>query len=245
MPETIYPLIFLVALAYSSVGHGGASGYLAVLALFGFAPLVMAPSALALNLLVSTTAFLAYSRAGYFVPRLFWPFAMTSIPMAFLGGLLKVPVWIYSWLLAAALLFAAIRIVLEGLKSQEEILLRPPRLGVALPAGAAIGFLSGLLGVGGGIFLSPILLLMRWADTKRTAAASAAFIWVNSAAGLYGPINREGLDIAKLWPLVLAAFLGGLLGSQIGARRLRGTALRFVLAGVLVVAALKISWTSL
>lgn len=234
-----------MALAYSSVGHGGASGYLAVLALFGFAPLVMAPSALTLNLLVSTTALWAYNRAGYFVPRLFWPFAVTSIPMAFLGGLLEVPIKIYSWLLAAALLFAAIRIALEGLKTQEENLMRPPRLAIALPAGAAIGFLSGILGVGGGIFLSPILLLMRWADAKRTAAASAAFIWVNSAAGLYGHINREGLEVAKLWPLVLAAFLGGLLGSQIGARRLRGTALRFVLAGVLVVAALKISWTAL
>ena len=241
MPETIYPLIFLVALAYASVGHGGASGYLAVLALFGFSPSSMAPSALALNLLVSATAFWAYSRAGYFVPRLFWPFAAASVPMAFLGGLLEIPVRIYSWLLAAALLFAAVRITLEGLRSAEETLVRPPRLGIALPVGAGIGFLSGVVGVGGGIFLSPILLLMRWADAKRTSAASAAFIWVNSAAGLYGHITRKGLDAAELWPMVLAAFLGGIIGAQIGARRLSSAALRFALAGVLIVAAFKMS----
>lgn len=241
MPETILPLIFLVALAYASVGHGGASGYLAVLALFGFSPSAMAPSALALNLLVSATALWAYGRAGFFVPRLFWPFAAASIPMAFVGGLLEVSPRLYSRLLAAALLLAAVRIALQGLHPSEEAAARPPRLGLALPVGAGIGLLSGVVGVGGGIFLSPLLLLARWADAKRAAAASAAFILANSAAGLYGHAGRKGLDLAGLGPLVLAAFLGGLAGSWIGARRLGGPALRFALAGVLAVAAFKMS----
>ncbi|MBI4055379.1 MAG: sulfite exporter TauE/SafE family protein [Elusimicrobia bacterium] len=242
MSEAIYPLIFLVALAYASVGHGGASGYLAVLALFGFSPKEMAPSALALNLLVSATAFLAYWRSGFFDRRLFWPFAVASIPAAFLGGMLPVPLGLYSGLLMAALLFAAFRLALAStpLRSEEEMV-HPPRLCLALPVGGGIGLLSGMVGVGGGIFLSPVLLLMRWADARRTAAVSACFIWVNSAAGLYGHLSRSGLDVVSLWPLVVAAFFGGLIGSHLGAQRFGEIALRRVLAAVLVVTAFKVS----
>ncbi len=239
MPMEIYPLVFLVALAYSSVGHGGASGYLAVLALFGFMPKEMASSALVLNLLVAGTAFVAYWKSGHFQFRLFWPFALTSVPCALIGGLIDAPARIYSGLLALVLAYAAFRLAFASKGHGEEEPLRVPGLAVALPVGAAIGLLSGLIGVGGGIFLTPILLLFRWADAKRSAAASAAFIWVNSVAGLYGHAGRQGLDAAGLWPLVLAAFLGGIAGSSIGARYFTVPVMKRVLAGVLVIAAFK------
>jgi len=233
-------LIFFVAVAYSSVGHGGASGYLAVVSFFGVAPAAMAPSALLLNLLVAGLAFLSYWRAGHFVPRLLWPFLITSIPCAFLGGLLGVSPRIYLLLLGAALIFAALRLVAAVPAKSEESLLRPPPLGAALPTGAGIGLLSGMVGVGGGIFLSPLMILLRWADAKRTAAASAAFIWINSAAGLYGHLARERVDWSGLVWLVGAAFAGGLAGSWLGARRLPGLWLRRILALVLLTAAVKL-----
>lgn len=239
MSDFLYPLIFLVALVYASVGHGGASGYLAVLALYGFSPQEMAPSALALNLLVAGTSFLAFWRGGFFSWRLFWPFAVSSIPMAFLGGLLTVPRAVYGWLLMAALLFAALRLVLTSVNKEETTDFHAPSLRVALPIGAGIGLLSGIVGVGGGIFLSPLLILMRWADAKRTAAISACFIWVNSAAGLYGHVSRGGFHALELWPLVVAAFLGGLIGSQLGAAKFKRMALCRILAAVLTVAAYK------
>ena len=233
-------LVFLVALVYSSVGHGGASGYLAVLSFFGLAPAAMAPSALCLNLLVAGTSFRAYRRAGHFTFRLLWPFLLTSVPAAFLGGLTEVPPRVYMLLLATVLIFAAFRLLTAVPPPQEESFIRVPPLAAALPAGAGIGFLSGIIGVGGGIFLSPLLILLKWADTKRTAAASAAFIWINSAAGLYGHLMRKTVDWSALAWLVGAAFAGGLVGSYLGARRFRGLWLRRILGVVLLVATLKL-----
>jgi hypothetical protein len=238
-------LVFFVALAYSSVGHGGASGYLAVLSFFGLGPAAMAPSALCLNLLVSGTSFVSYRRAGHFCARLLWPFLLTSIPFAFLGGLAPVSPRAYLMALAAALLFAAYRLVAVVPPPQEESFLRAPSLWVALPAGAAIGFVSGVIGVGGGIFLSPLLILLKWADARRTAAVSAAFIWLNSLAGLYGQLLKNPVDWTGLAPLVAAAFAGGLLGSYLGAHRFRGVWLRRVLGVVLLVATVKLVRTAL
>ncbi len=237
-------LVFFVALAYSSVGHGGASGYLAVLSFFGLPPAAMAPSALCLNLLVAGTSFTSYWRAGHFAFRLLWPFLLTSIPFAFLGGLSVVSPRTYLVLLATVLLFAAYRLLVVKPPPQEESFLRVPPLYVALPAGAGIGFLSGVIGVGGGIFLSPLIILLRWADAKRTAAASAAFIWVNSAAGLYGHLLRKTVDWPALLWLVGAAFAGGLVGSYLGAQRFRGLWLRRILGAVLLVATVKLLRTA-
>lgn len=238
-------LVFLVAAAYSSVGHGGASGYLAVLSFFGLAPAAMAPSALLLNLLVAGLSFVSYLRAGHFVWRLLWPFLLTSIPCAFLGGLLGVPPRVYLLLLGVTLVFAAFRLCVVDLRQQDGAILNPPGMGVTLPVGAGIGFVSGAIGVGGGIFLSPLLILRRWADAKRTAAASAAFIWVNSAAGLYGHLARTQVDWSAMVWLVGAAFAGGLVGSRLGAQRFPGLWLRRILAVVLVLAAIKLLRTAL
>jgi uncharacterized membrane protein YfcA len=240
MELLLYALIFLVALTYSFVGHGGASGYLAVLALFGFAPHKMAQSALILNLLVSATALWSYGRAGYFDVRLFLPFALASVPAAFIGGILNVPYKLYAWLFSSALILAAFRLTLAGIKYEgKNVTRRQIHLAISLPAGAGIGFLSGIIGIGGGIFLTPLLILMRWADAKKTAAVSAAFILVNSFAGLCGHGLYKGINVVEIWPLVISAFLGGLIGSCLGAYRVGQIAICRVLAVVLFIAAFK------
>lgn len=234
----LYTLIFLVALLYSSVGHGGASGYLAALSLFAFAPAEMKASALLLNLVVAAVAFFNYWKADHFENRLFWPFAAASIPLAFLGGLVSLPAMAYSLLLSGVLAFASYRLMLPEAAPAPQF--QPPAVPVALGVGGGIGLLSGLVGVGGGIFLSPLMILLGWADAKRAAAVSAAFIWVNSAAGLYGQLSRQGPRTLSLWPLAAAALLGAILGSYAGARRLSTLSLRRVLGLVLLIASCKL-----
>lgn len=232
--------IFTIAVAYASVGHGGASGYLAILSLYGFSPLDMAPSALLLNILVAGTAFITYYRAGFFDKRIFWSFSLTSIPAALAGGIIHVSPGIYSWLLVSALLFAAFRLAISQTNRNVEEPLQPISMILALPCGAGIGLLSGIVGVGGGIFLSPLLLLMRWAKTKQTAAVSAGFILVNSMAGLYGHLTRKNVNMKELLPFVLAAFIGGIIGSHFGARRFDGVVLRRILAIIMLIASFKL-----
>ncbi|HAM42023.1 MAG TPA: hypothetical protein DDX89_00385 [Candidatus Omnitrophica bacterium] len=235
----LIPSFLVIALLYASVGHGGASGYLALLLLgpAALAPDQMATTALTLNLLVAAMGWLAFARAGHFVGRLAWPFLAASIPAAFLGGATPVSVPAYEALLAGALFIAALRLFITG-RHQDP--LRPPRLGVAVPVGAGIGWLSGVVGVGGGVFLSPLLLLRRWANAKQTAAVSACFILVNSASGLAGRFARGAVDYGVLWPLLVAACVGGLVGSRLGANHFSGALLKRLLAVVLLVAALKL-----
>ena len=178
-------LIFVAALLYSSVGHGGASGYLAAMALFGLAPASMKPTALILNLFVAGLGTFRYARAGYFSWNVFWPFAIFSVPCALFGGTYQLHDRTYRIILGVVLLFAACRLAVTQ-SAPTQIDQRPIPLTWALVLGAPIGLLSGLVGVGGGIFLSPLLLLLGWADVRKTAGVSAAFILVNSAAGLLG-----------------------------------------------------------
>jgi uncharacterized membrane protein YfcA len=229
-------LILVAALLYASVGHGGASGYLAVMALCGVAPETMKPAALALNVLVSSVALVQFARAGAFEWRLFWPFALVSAPCAYLGGRVP-PAEFYGPLVGAVLLFAAWRLAAGARVATQPARALPRAL--ALVSGAAIGFLSGLTGVGGGIFLAPLLLLTRWAEPRQTAGVSAAFILVNSLAGLAG----HGAPLAHLPPAfpwwAAAALAGGLTGATLGSRHLPGPTLRRLLALVLVVAGVK------
>lgn len=231
--------ILVMALLYSSVGHGGGSGYLAALALVGVAPEVMRPTALVLNILVAGIATVQFYRAGYFSWRTFWPFAVTSIPLAFVGGMVTLPTTVYKPLVGLVLLFAAYRLWLKAREHASDSA-QMPSLPVAASVGACIGLLSGLTGVGGGIFLSPLLLLMGWAEVRRTAAVSAAFVLANSIAGLAGNISSVGRLPNAIFAWGVAAVVGGVIGSELGRRRFATLTLRRLLAVVLVIAGLKL-----
>ena len=233
----IIAAIFVVAVLYSSVGHGGASGYLAVMAFLSVAPTVTRPTALVLNLFVASIGAIQFYRAGHFSWKLFWPFAVTSIPFAFLGGMITLPTNVYKILLGLVLLFAAFRLAWSFSKDVDPV---PPKIWIALICGAAMGLLSGLVGVGGGIFLTPLLLLMNWSETKTAAGISALFILVNSASGLLGNYQQVSALPSDVWFWIAAAVAGGIVGSLLGSRKFDSLVLRRVLAAVLLFAALKL-----
>ncbi|MFQ5398320.1 MAG: sulfite exporter TauE/SafE family protein [Anaerolineae bacterium] len=225
---------FLVALLYASIGYGGGSGYLAAMAVLGVEPGLMKPMALTLNILVSSIGTFKFYRAGYFSGKIFWPIAAMSIPFAFLGGRLTLPTAVYRPIVGLILVYAAVRLF----RSTRGAPLPPPRpmpVWVALLAGAGIGLLAGLIGMGGGIFLSPLLLLAGWANTRQTMGVSAAFVLVNSVSGLLGHLSGvASLPAgAPLWLAVVA--VGGWIGAEYGSRRLDPAVLRRLLALVLAI----------
>lgn len=231
-------LIAFVAFAYAMVGHGGASGYLALMALAGMSVVVMRPTALVLNLFVSAISFTQYARSGHFKWSTFWPFALLSIPAAWLGAHVVLDPMIYKRILAVCLLFAVAR--LFGFFGKDKDGLRPIPLAWGLLIGAVLGYVSGIIGIGGGILLSPVLLLFNWADMKTTAATSALFIFVNSAAGVVGAFGNGETLSADMIPWIIAAVLGGLMGSWIGAKRLNELRLKQALGVVLLFASVKL-----
>jgi uncharacterized protein len=231
---------FIVAFLYSSVGHGGASGYLALLSFTSASQDKMATTALIMNLLVASISLFSYVRAKYFSWRLTWPFVISSIPMAFVGGLLHIPLHAYELLLAAALLFSAYRLAQPTTVSDAENNSSKLNLRFSLPVGGVIGLVSGIIGVGGGIFLSPVILLCGLAGPKTTAATSAFFILVNAMAGLAGRASRSGLEFGSLVPIMVTGCIGGVIGSYLGASKWNGLTIRRVLAVVLVMAASKL-----
>ena len=233
-------LIAVVAFAYAMVGHGGASGYLALMGVMGFAPDVMKPSALVLNLCVSLIAFAQFARAGHFKWKLIWPFAVASVPCAFLGGRITLDPLLYKRILAVCIVISALRLL--GVFASRTREAREVPIPLALFIGAAIGMLSGMLGIGGGILLSPVLLLCAWADAKTAAATSAAFIFVNSAAGLVGMKTMTHVFDPSMIVWSSAAIGGGLLGSWIGARKAPEPRLRQALGVVLLLASVKLFW---
>lgn len=241
--ESVLPLlaaILLVAALYSSVGHGGASGYLAVMALFAIEQSVARPTALMLNLFVASIATFLFHRAGHFDWKVFNPFAVASVPMAFLGGMVQLSGPAYRGILGAVLVAAAVRLAWNLTNDREPV---APKWMPALLAGGAIGLVSGLVGVGGGIFLTPLLLLANWSDTKTAAGVSALFILVNSAAGLAGGYDQLKELSPIMFGFVGVAVVGGLVGSALGSRHLSPMSLRRILAVVLIVAAAKfVSW---
>jgi len=229
-------LLGIMAFLYASVGHGGASGYLAVMALFAIAPPVMKQTALLLNLGVSLMSFIAFYRQGYFKWALFWPFALGSIPAAFLGARIPLTDSTYKQILGACLFLAVIRMVV----SMKEGTIRslPAVLGVI--TGAVIGLLSGMIGIGGGIIVSPLLLLFRWASLKEAAAVSALFIFVNSVSGLAGLKTWIPIDQSQMMYWLGASLVGGFLGARWGAAIASNTKVKWILALVLVIASLKL-----
>jgi len=236
-----YPLLFLVAFLYASVGHGGASGYLALMAIFAISPDVMKPTALLLNLFVSLTSFIQFYRGKHFDWDIFLPFAIASVPMAFVGGSITVNDEVYKRILGLLLIIPIIRFLFFANLKPTEI--RKSNIGLSLLIGAVIGFLSGLIGIGGGIILSPVLLLLKWTNMKQTAAISALFIFVNSLAGLGGQLNKGIQFSPDMYVYVAIAFIGGLFGAYFGSLRFKQTLLKYLLAAVLILAAYKLLFT--
>jgi uncharacterized membrane protein YfcA len=238
----IAALMAIAAALYSSVGHGGASAYLAIMALFSVAPDTMRPTALALNLVVATFAAGQFALKGQTNWRLLAAFAVTAVPAAYVGGSVELPSAIYRPLLGLVLLGAAVRLFWQP----ERLALRPvhtPSLAVTLPTGAALGMLAGLTGTGGGIFLSPLIILFGWEDARKTSGIAAAFILLNSAAGLLGNLGSVQRLPPELPALVASVFGGAMLGTWLGVSRLPRHHLLQGLAVVLVIAAVKLLFT--
>lgn len=231
----------VVSFLYASVGHGGASGYLALMALFSFAPENMKPTALLLNICVAGVSFTYYYKAGYFNKKIFTVFAATSVPMAYFGGTLEVNASLYKKILALLLIFAILKML--NIFKTDSTIIKPVKLWQGLIVGAIIGFFSGLIGIGGGIILTPIIMLLHWAKIKEAAAVSALFIWVNSVAGLFGQI-QSGVNI-KIESLLLVGFaiIGGLFGGYYGSKKINNKKLSHILAFVLIMACLKLIFT--
>ena len=241
--ETILLLaagIFVIAALYSSVGHAGASGYIAIMSLLALAPEVIRPTALSLNILVASIATWQFYKAGHFSWRLFWPFALLAVPFAFLGGYINLPTQIFKVVLGLVLLYSAAHFLF--VVQRNKTVTEPPRF-QAMGAGAGIGLLSGLTGTGGGIFLTPLLLLMGWAEVKPAAAVSALFILVNSIAGLAGYVMKGNTLPSLIVPLFFAAALGGGVGAYLGSRRFAPIIIKRFLAVVLLIAGAKLIFT--
>lgn len=229
--------VFVVAVLYSSVGHGGASGYLAVMAFAAVSPTVTRPTALILNVFVASIAFFQFYREKHFDWKIFAPFAITSVPFAYLGGMISLPTNIYKIILGVVLMLAAIRLAIN-LKNEKEP--QAPNFYLALLIGAVLGFVSGLVGVGGGIFLTPVLLLMNWTETKKAAGVSALFILVNSISGLLGNYAQVSQLSSGVFVWIIAAVIGGIIGATLGSKRFNSLTLRRILAIVLLFAGVKL-----
>lgn len=232
--------LVVVAFLYSSVGHAGASGYIATMSLFGLAANVIKPTALVLNIIVALVASWQFWRAGHFRWRLFWPFALASIPFAFLGGRFNLPGRTFKILVGVVLLLSAVRFFLDFSRDGE---FTAPGKPASFLSGGLIGLLSGLTGTGGGIFLTPLMIFMRWAETKAAAAVSAGFILVNSLAGLAGNYSKTGAIPGLALPMAVSVAVGGITGSYLGSQRFSSGFIRKLLAVVLVIAGLKLIFT--
>jgi uncharacterized protein len=231
-------LVFAVAALYSSAGFGGASGYLIVMSFFGIPANIMSSTALVLNVFVSCISFTSYARAGHFRPRLLLPFLVTSVPAAFIGGTIKISEQTYTILLYVILTYLALRMILfPTLSEAKDWKPRPIPLWVSLASGAVIGLLSGVIGIGGGIFLSPLIIFMQWGDSKQAAASAGGFIAINSVSGLIGRFANGTFALGEFGiPLLVLGLFGALIGSQLGAVRFSGTGVRRALGAILAIA---------
>jgi uncharacterized membrane protein YfcA len=244
MDYTHLTLLFIavgvIAFLYSSVGHAGASGYIAVMTLWGIAPTVIRPTALVLNILVASIGAFQFWRAGHFTWKLFWPFALLSIPAAYFGGYLQPSASVLRILIGLVLLFSALRLIFRRNDPAEIV---TPSQPTAISVGAGLGFLSGLTGTGGGIFLTPLLLFCRWGHIRQAAAVSALFILVNSIAGLVGYLTKVHSIPSLGFILAAAAIIGGTVGSRLGSRHFPVPIISLLLATVLTIAGAKLIFT--
>ena len=238
--EIIFLLVlFTIALLYSSVGHGGASGYLALMALFSFSPSEMRYTALILNIIVASLAFINYYHKGFFKWSLFWPFAIGSIPFAFIGGYIQLEDHFYKKIIGFVLILSVLKILIP-IKNLDSI--RSQNIVLSIAIGAIIGIISGMIGIGGGIILSPVILILHWANVKEAAATSALFIVFNSIAGIAGIDSTSIVFNHPILPICCIALLGGWLGSFLGAYKIERNKLQVVLSAVIMFAALKLLW---
>ena len=237
---SLFLAIGFIAFLYSSVGHAGASGYIATMTLWGLAPTVIRPTALVLNILVASIGTFQFWRAGHFTWRLFWPFALLSIPAAYFGGYLQPSASVLRILIGLVLLFSAVRLIF---RREDPPKVEPPSIPTATGLGAAIGLLSGLTGTGGGIFLTPLLLFCRWAHIRQAAAVSALFILVNSIGGLAGYFTAQHSIPSLGIFLAAAAIVGGTIGSHLGSRHFPVRTISILLAIVLTIAGTKLIFT--
>jgi uncharacterized membrane protein YfcA len=229
--------VLVIAFLYSSVGHAGASGYIAVMTLFGLAPEVIKPTALVLNILVASLGTWQFHRAGHFRWQLFWPFALLAVPAAFIGGYWNLPAHLFKIVIGVVLVLSAVRFLWDPREAPQT---KRPKLSVALISGGLLGLLAGLTGTGGGIFLTPLMILMRWAPTKTASATSVVFILLNSIAGLLGNLTATNSFPAMAIVLVIAALIGGSIGSYFGSQRFSPVIIKRLLAAVLIIAGLKL-----
>ncbi len=237
--ELVFLLLLpLVAFLYAAVGHGGASGYLALMAIFSFAPDELKSTALLLNIFVSSISFYHFWKGGFFNRKLFLYFAIGSIPLSFIGGMYDVDTHLYKIILGVLLLFAIAKMLnLFGKESNE---IRGIKWFQGVIVGGVIGFFSGLIGIGGGIILSPVILLMKWGKMKEAAAVSALFIWVNSVSGMAGQLWNGVSLYSEAWLFVGLAVVGAYFGGLVGSSKMNNISLRYLLAFVLVLASVKL-----
>lgn len=231
-------LIAVVAFLYASVGHGGASGYLALMVIFGISPVMMKSSALLLNIFVSGIAFIQYYRQGHFKWNILLPFILLSIPLSFIGAKIHIEVHVYKMILAVCLMLATLRL-LGVFGKNVETKISEVKFIPALCIGGAIGFVSGMIGIGGGILLSPVLLLLHWADIKKASAVSAAFIFLNSVAGIAGASGGHQFS-PQIYVWAIIAIIGGTAGSFFGSSKFNHVVLKYVLSIVLIFACTKL-----
>ena len=235
--------LLLGAVLYTSVGHAGASAYIAIMALFSLPAAVIKPTALVLNILVASFTTFRYVRKGFFDFSLLLPLAIGALPAAFLGGYIQAPTQLYKALVGLILLYSAYRMIRAQNKGEHEAAHQPVFL-QAVAVGAGIGFLAGLTGTGGGIFLSPVILFFAWSTTRNSLGTASAFILINSVSGLLGNLSSIK-SLPDVLPLFLAAvFIGALIGTAIGSKYASVPMIRKLLGLVLLIAGLKLVWTA-